>query len=160
MVLTTRVPSLTCEVVAPAFQDLLRSIPSFSKTEHTPSAEDFDWALHPGGSMIITGVQTALGISEDQLRASYDIYMNYGNSSSATIMSVMNRLRTLGEGRDNVVACAFGPGISMEMMILTRRRGSPNEFMTNGYTEANGHVHEHGQADMNGTIGIPMEDVD
>ena len=47
--------------------------------------------------------------------------MQYGNSSSATIISVLHRLRSLGEGREHVVACAFGPGIAQEMMILRRR---------------------------------------
>ncbi len=37
-------------------------------------------------------------------------------------MAVMDRLRQLGERRENVVACAFGPGISLEMMLLRRPR--------------------------------------
>ena len=63
-----------------------------------------------------------MNLTADHLRASYEIYMNHGNSSSATIMSVMNRLRQMGEGREHVVACAFGPGIVIEMMVLKRSR--------------------------------------
>lgn len=167
--LTPRVPSLTCDVVAPAFRDLVASIPAFSASEEPSQARNFDWALHPGGSTIITGVQTAMSITEDHLRASYEIYMNYGNSSSATIISVMNRLRNFGEGRDNVVACAFGPGICLEMMILRRRRNPENGHLTNGHLAAdesaqtNGFAGDHNQVeaqDLNGTDGIPMEDVD
>jgi len=42
--------------------------------------------------------------------ASYEVYMNHGNSSSATIFSVMNTLRQSGskDAREDVVACAFG----------------------------------------------------
>lgn len=72
-----------------------------------------------------------MNLTQDHLRASYEIYVNYGNSSSATIMAVMDKLRSLGEGRENVVACAFGPGIALEMMILQRRStdtvGLPSE---------------------------------
>ncbi len=61
-----------------------------------------------------------MNLTPEHLRASYEIYVNYGNSSSATVMSVMDKLRKMGEGRERVVACAFGPGISLEMMILRR----------------------------------------
>lgn len=48
--------------------------------------------------------------------------MNYGNSSSATIISVLSRLSRMEKGRKEVIACAFGPGIALEMMVLRRRR--------------------------------------
>jgi type III polyketide synthase len=108
--------------VSPAFQDLIKSIPAFHTNGKLPTAADFDWALHPGGSTIITGVEQAMNLTTDHLLASYEIYVKYGNSSSATIMAVMDRLRQLGERRENVVACAFGPGISLEMMLLRRPR--------------------------------------
>lgn len=63
-----------------------------------------------------------MGLTPEHLRASYEVYMNYGNSSSATIISVLNKLRDMGEGREKVIACAFGPGISLEMMMLRRRK--------------------------------------
>ena len=86
-------------------------------------------------------------LTEDHLRATYGIYMNYGNSSSATILSVMNRLRSSADGRDNVVALAFGPGISLEMMILRRRRRKDahahddlnGSSLTNGFHGPTGH---------------------
>lgn len=62
-----------------------------------------------------------MNLTPEHLRASYEIYMNCGNSSSATIISVMDKLRKMGEGRENVIACAFGPGIALEMMVLRRR---------------------------------------
>ena len=122
VVLTHRVPALAAAAVPPTFESLIGSIPSLQTSIAKPiTATDFDWALHPGGSTIITGVQSVMNLTEDHLRASYEIYMNYGNSSSATIMAVMNRLRNMGEGKENVIACAFGPGIALEMMILKRK---------------------------------------
>ena len=66
-----------------------------------------------------------MNLTPDYFRASYDIYINHGNSSSATIFSVMNRLRDqdMGKGKEFVVGCAFGPGISVEMAMLRRRLG-------------------------------------
>ena len=122
VVLTPRVPSLASASVPTAFRDLINSIPSLSRGSTVPSAADFDWALHPGGSTIITGIQEVMNLTEDHLQASYEVYVEHGNSSSATIMSVMDRMRKNGQSRKNVVACAFGPGIILELMVL--RRGS------------------------------------
>ena len=121
VVLTPRVPKLAAASVAPAFQDLIKSLPHLRNGEIPTKPQDFDWALHPGGSTIITGVEQAMNLTPEHLRASYEIYMEFGNSSSATIMSVMNRLRKSEDGRENVVAAAFGPGITLEMMILNRK---------------------------------------
>lgn len=100
----------------------MESVPELSTDGKVPSAADFDWALHPGGSTILTGVEQAMKVTPEHLRASYEVYMNYGNSSSATIMSVMNKLRGMDDGKENVIACAFGPGIALEMMALRRPR--------------------------------------
>ena len=121
MVLTPRVPALAAAAVPNAFQDLIKSVPELYENGSSPIAADFDWALHPGGSTIITGVEQAMNLTPEHMRASYEIYVNYGNSSSATIIAVLDKLRNMGEGREKVVACAFGPGISLEMMILKRR---------------------------------------
>ena len=134
VVLTPRVPTLASAAVPPAFQNLIKSLPLFQKNGLSPTAADFDWALHPGGSTIITRVEQAMNLTPEHLRASYEIYINYGNSSSATIMSVLDKLRNMGEGKEHVVACAFGPGIALEMMILRRPKSSSD--------------------------GLPMEDVD
>lgn len=124
--LSPRVPKLAASVVEPTFKDLMSTLPGLpSKYKN---AADFDWALHPGGATILTGVEKAMGISPEHMRASYDTYINHGNSSSATIISVMDRLRQKdmdalapgGKVKDFVVGCAFGPGISIEMCMLKR----------------------------------------
>ncbi|KAL8727879.1 MAG: hypothetical protein Q9166_005756 [cf. Caloplaca sp. 2 TL-2023] len=182
VVLTQRVPTLASAAVSPCFQDLIESIPELHENSQSPIAADFDWALHPGGSLIITGVEQAMNLSPEHMRASYEIYMKYGNSSSATIISVLNKLRE-SEGKENVVACAFGPGIALEMMILRRPKMAPssiNGLESNGtnqtldragaavydhITKGNGVPHingtpintdgaaiENGQAETNGTL--------
>ena len=126
VVLSPRVPKLAGSAVAPTFSDLLSTLPNLPP--NYKEAGDFDWALHPGGATILSGVERAVGISAEHMRASYDTYINHGNSSSATIISVMDRLRQKdmdalapgGKVKDFVVGCAFGPGIAIEMCMLKR----------------------------------------
>lgn len=82
-------------------------------------ASEYEWALHPGGATVITGVERIMHLKPEHLRASYETYINHGNSSSATIFSVLNRLLE-GDTTDHIVGCAFGPGIAVEMMLFKR----------------------------------------
>lgn len=116
-------PKLASASVAPVFTDLVTSIPELTDADKV-NATDFDWALHPGGATVITGVEKAMGLTPEHLRASYHIYMKHGNSSSATVFAVIDRLLKMGEGNDYIASCAFGPGIAIEMMILKRLRSS------------------------------------
>ncbi|KAJ3549804.1 hypothetical protein NM208_g306 [Fusarium decemcellulare] len=123
--LSQRVPELTSSAIPSTYRDLLATVAPISACS---SAQDFDWAMHPGGASILAGVERVLGISPEHMRASYDRYIHHGNSSSASIFSVMDRLRESemdklapdGRVRDHVVACAFGPGIMIEMSLLKR----------------------------------------
>ncbi|KAH7057290.1 chalcone synthase B [Macrophomina phaseolina] len=113
------VPRLTSQAIRPMFERLR---PGFEWEEggEDSQPEDFDWALHPGGRAILELAQAQLGITQEHLRASWDIYKTRGNSSSPTVLIVLDRLRRMGEGRDGVVACSFGPGLTIEMAILER----------------------------------------
>ena len=71
-----------------------------------------------------------MNLTEDHLRASYEVYVEHGNSSSATIMSVMDRMRKNGQSRENIVACAFGPGIILELMVLRKGMGAVDTLPT------------------------------
>lgn len=126
VVLSPRVPKLAAAAVEPTFNDLLSTLPNLPP--NYKSAADFDWALHPGGATILSGVERAMSITPEHMRASYDTYINHGNSSSATVFSVMDRLRQkdmdglapYGKIKDFVVGCAFGPGIAIEMCVMKR----------------------------------------
>lgn len=104
------------------FEDLVSSIPELVDGGKF-KATDYDWALHPGGATIITGIQNAMRLTEQHLRASYEVYIAHGNSSSATIFSVFKQLLS-GPTMDHIVACSFGPGIAVEMMMLRRCQSS------------------------------------
>jgi len=124
VVLTPRVPTLASTAAPVLFDALIPRIPSLNDGKVAPTAADFDWVLHPGGLKVIMQVQKTMGLKPEHLRASYDVYKNHGNCSGATIFSVLNRLREpdMGEGRDNVLACAFGPGVAIEMCVFKRHR--------------------------------------
>ncbi|KAL9603906.1 MAG: hypothetical protein Q9219_000844 [cf. Caloplaca sp. 3 TL-2023] len=151
VVLTQRVPSIASAAVQPCFEDLIQSIPELHHEIKPPIASDFDWALHPGGSLIITGVEQTMNLTPEHLRASYEIYMKYGNSSSATIFSVLNKLRE-NEGKEHVVACAFGPGIALEMMVLRRRKEPFSLLNGHGQNGSNGVSSQDGEDLANGTV--------
>lgn len=124
--LSREVPKFTRAAVEPSFNVLMSTLPNLPPNYKT--AADFDWAVHPGGATILFGVENSMGITPEHLRASYDTYIKHGNSSSATIISVMDRLRHKemdemapnGKVKDFVVSCAFGPGITVEMCMLKR----------------------------------------
>jgi type III polyketide synthase len=128
VILSPRVPALTQSALQPTFSSLLSTLPEGTLPPSYNSPPDFDWAMHPGGATILSGAEQALKITPEHMRASYDTYINHGNSSSATILSVLDRLRRKdmdalapgGRVREYVVGCAFGPGITVEMCVLRR----------------------------------------
>lgn len=128
VILTPRVPKIAQSSLQPTYADLMSSLKLPPAWQDAKPA-DFDWVMHPGGATILTGAEKTLGLEPEHMRASYDVYMNHGNSSSATIFSVLDRLRTKdmdactpnGRGpKEYVVSCAFGPGVSVEMCMLKR----------------------------------------
>ena len=131
--LTQRVPKLACAAVPAVFESLVSSIPELID-QNKIKARDFDWALHPGGATILSGVEKAMHIPSELLRASYEIYISHGNSSSATIFSVLDRLLSSGPCAEHVVGCAFGPGIAVEMMIFKDARSSSSGTSSPGET--------------------------
>lgn len=107
------------------FEDLISSIPELVDTAKF-RAVDYEWALHPGGATIISGVQKTMKLTEQHLRATYEVYINHGNSSSATVFSVLKKLLE-GPTMDHIVSCAFGPGIAVEMVVFRRcQSGTPS----------------------------------
>jgi len=84
--------------------------------------EDIDWyALHPGGKKILEACEKALNISSDANKHSYDVLNEYGNMSSVTVLFVLKKyldnLKSNDAGK-KIISCAFGPGLTMESMIL------------------------------------------
>ena len=84
--------------------------------------KNIDWyALHPGGVKILEACEKALNISKQDNSYSYDVLNEFGNMSSVTIFFVLKKYfekLTTDDSGKNILSCAFGPGLTMESMIL------------------------------------------
>lgn len=79
------------------------------------------YAIHPGGIKILEACEAALSLTKNDNKLSYEVLKQYGNMSSVTILFVLNEYLKVLEEADkgkNIAACAFGPGITMESMLL------------------------------------------
>ena len=78
------------------------------------------YCIHPGGKRILEALGKGLSLTEDDLAASYKILKEYGNMSSATILFVLKEMwaKLPGDGA-HIFAAAFGPGLTMESVIMT-----------------------------------------
>jgi type III polyketide synthase len=115
--LSRAVPKHTVAACDHMFQSLLTSTRTQTASNNL-SIADFDWALHPGGQAIVDRVQEAMSLTDQQLRTTREIYKSQGNSSSPTVLAILDRLRYMSPEKKFVVATAFGPGLSIEMSLL------------------------------------------
>lgn len=79
------------------------------------------YAIHPGGIKILQACEAALGITKDKNVHAYNVMRKYGNMSSATIMFVLKELMdylTIKNNQETIFSCAFGPGLTLESMLL------------------------------------------
>jgi len=78
------------------------------------------WAVHPGGKKILEVISSELELDQGELESSYNILKNYGNMSSSTILYVLKDIfENKSELGDKSFGVAFGPGLTLESMILT-----------------------------------------
>ena len=77
--------------------------------------------IHPGGPAILKAAQSSLVLSPKNLEASWDTLKNYGNMNSATIWFVIDKLlKKKDYSPQNLLALAFGPGVTIEGVILSK----------------------------------------
>lgn len=92
-----------------------------TKSESVKTSDIGYFAIHPGGRRILEVMEEELGITREQNRFSYEVLRNYGNMSSPTVLFVLkgivDHLNGNGHG-EHVLAAAFGPGLTLETMIL------------------------------------------
>lgn len=80
------------------------------------------WGIHPGGPRVLERAAGALGLDSAAVAASSGVLRHSGNMSSATILFILGELLGANPGRVNLLA--FGPGLSVEGMVLHRRGAS------------------------------------
>ncbi|XP_078154461.1 stilbene synthase 4-like [Carex rostrata] len=85
------------------------------------------WVSHPGGPAILNQVEAKLKLDKDKLLLSRKVLSEYGNMSSPTVLFILDELRkesvkegklTTGGGLEYGVLLGFGPGLSIETIVL------------------------------------------
>lgn len=79
------------------------------------------YAIHPGGKKILEVIEQELGLSKSDNRVSYEVLKNHGNMSSPTVLFVLNEISKKLNGVDDgkkILSFAFGPGLTLESMVL------------------------------------------
>ncbi|OMO79999.1 hypothetical protein CCACVL1_13243 [Corchorus capsularis] len=85
------------------------------------------WIAHPGGPAILDKIEAKLALKPERLRATRHVLSEYGNLSSASVLFILDEMRkssrekgfsTTGEGLDWGVLFGFGPGLTVETVVL------------------------------------------
>ncbi|XP_078152832.1 chalcone synthase 8-like [Carex rostrata] len=92
------------------------------------------WIVHPGGRKILDGIETQLNLEKEKLLPSRHVLAEFGNMESGSVIFVMDEMRTrsrkegkatTGEGAEFGVLLGFGPGLTIETVVL-RALAIPN----------------------------------
>ncbi|UOQ53647.1 type III polyketide synthase [Hymenobacter cellulosivorans] len=114
MTLSSYVPRMIQKGIRQLTEGLLRKLPVKLKDIHA-------FAIHPGGRKILETIEQELGMSAHDNRFAYQVLRDYGNMSSATVLFVLRELLqslTPAEAGAPVLSFAFGPGLTLEAMLL------------------------------------------
>ena len=78
------------------------------------------WLLHPGGVKVLEGFERSLGVSQEQLRWSWDCLKRHGNLSSASILFVLEAFLRDAQftSGDKCLLFGVGPGLALELIVL------------------------------------------
>lgn len=109
MKLSTKVPEIIGQHITGFATSLLKNI-AFS---------DCTWAIHPGGKAIVETIEKKCALTKDQTQHSWEILKNYGNMSSATFLFILDKISKEKQMQKHVIGLGFGPGLSMEGILLT-----------------------------------------
>ena len=78
------------------------------------------WILHTGGPKILEATGTALGLSKEEMGASWECLRKVGNLSSASVLLVLEEVfeRQRPEAGTYSLLAAMGPGFCSELVLL------------------------------------------
>ena len=126
---------LSAEVPRIVGREIRGAVDRFLAGEAAPDV----WAVHPGGRSVLDRVEAGLDLAPSALDASRAVLRDYGNMSSATILFILERMLrdddAVADG-SRLAALAFGPGLTVESALLTKRRaaGSTSRCVSTGRT--------------------------
>lgn len=114
MTLSSYVPKLIQRGIRHLTNELLAHLPVRLEDIHA-------FAIHPGGRKILETIEQALGLARADNRHAYEVLRRFGNMSSATVLFVLRDVLAATTPTDHgapVLSFAFGPGLTMEAMLL------------------------------------------
>lgn len=114
MTLSSYVPDLIKSGIKQLTERLLQGL-------KTTLSEIKLYAIHPGGRRILEVIEQELGMTRDDNRYAYQVLREFGNMSSATVLFVLKALMenlTTTDKDEPVLSFAFGPGLTLESMLL------------------------------------------
>ncbi|CCH02640.1 chalcone synthase [Fibrella aestuarina BUZ 2] len=118
MTLTSEVPSVIQQGIGQMLSRLL-------ETSGLTIGDIGSYAMHPGGRRILEVIEGQLGLDNADNRYAYEVLRKFGNMSSATVLFVlkaiwadMEQAAPTDKQTFNILSCAFGPGLTLESMIL------------------------------------------
>lgn len=112
-VLTTRVPVIGAKLAGEALESLLK--------QHQLTRKDVSWwAVHAGGTAVLDQVGRDLGLDANALQYSLNIFQNYGNMSSPSVLFALKQIIEQGQPKpgERGVLLSFGAGFSAFALLV------------------------------------------
>jgi predicted naringenin-chalcone synthase len=111
MTLSAYVPDILAENIEGLLQNALTNLGiEKNQIKH--------WAIHPGGKKIVSEIQKALQLQDEDTTISKSVLNDYGNMSSVTLGVVLLRMMEKVNTDEYIFGTAFGPGLTMESLLL------------------------------------------
>ncbi len=102
-------------------KNLGRDMDEFLADHELSSGDIESWVIHTGGPKVLEATQAALGLSDGELRVSWECLRRTGNLSSASVLFVLEEVMNNGTrpraGSWGVLA-AMGPAFCSELILL------------------------------------------
>jgi alkylresorcinol/alkylpyrone synthase len=111
---------LSPEVPATVIKHLGKDVDAFLGEQGHKRSDIKTWIMHTGGPKVLESTATALGITADDLAASWACLRKVGNISSTSVLLVLEDVfmnRRPAKGSLSILA-AMGPGFCCELVLL------------------------------------------
>ncbi|KAH7658679.1 Polyketide synthase type III protein [Dioscorea alata] len=117
---TSRLPDIIAKNLEPSLKEAFEPLGISDWNE-------LFWLAHPGGPGVLDRVEAELRLGPNKLDYSRHVLREYGNMSSTTVLFIMDEMRrrsvaekkgTTGDGLEWGVLYGFGPGLTVEMVVL------------------------------------------
>ena len=123
MRLTAEVPRVIGREIAGVVRSMLGEHGDTAAAATVGTSAVDAWAVHPGGRSVLDRVQASLELPDELLAHSRAVLREQGNMSSATVLFILRRILEDDAlpPSARIAALAFGPGLTVETALLTRR---------------------------------------